>query len=79
MRPLAAVRRRTVLAATLAVFVTGSVLAIAPAHAVTASAFVRVNQVGYPSASAKRAFLMASDVETGATFTVRSGGTIVFS
>lgn len=43
------------------------------------SAFVRVNQVGYVSGAAKRAYLMSSATETGATFTVRnSGGTTVF-
>src|SRR6476469_9841366 len=43
------------------------------------TAFVRVNQVGYPAASAKRAFLMASDVVTGATFSVSAGGSAAFS
>ena len=33
-----------------------------------ATAFVRLNQVGYPSNLPKRAFLMASAAETGATF-----------
>jgi endoglucanase len=43
------------------------------------SAFVRVNQVGYLSGSAKRAYLMASGAETGATFTIRdSSGSTVF-
>ncbi|PYV82786.1 MAG: hypothetical protein DMG93_10745 [Acidobacteria bacterium] len=43
------------------------------------SAFVRVNQVGYVSGGAKRAYLMASAAETGATFIVKnSGGTTVF-
>jgi len=32
--------------------------------------FVRVNQVGYPSTASKRAYLMATVAETGATFTV---------
>jgi len=36
------------------------------------SAFVRVNQVGYPAAASKRAYLMASVAETGGTFTVRN-------
>jgi len=36
------------------------------------SAFVRVNQVGYPAAASKRAYLMASTAETGAAFTVRN-------
>jgi endoglucanase len=45
-----------------------------------ASAFVRVNQVGYPAAATKRAYLMATAAETGATFNVRdAGGTTVFS
>src|SRR6266480_1614134 len=43
------------------------------------SAFVRVNQVGYVSGGAKRAYLMASAAESGATFMVKnSGGTTVF-
>src|SRR5438874_1575119 len=43
------------------------------------SAFVRVNQVGYPSGGAKRAYLMASGAETGATFVIKnSSGTTVF-
>jgi len=45
-----------------------------------AAAFVRVNQVGYPANGSKRAYLMASGVETGATFAVKnSGGTTLFS
>jgi endoglucanase len=53
----------------------------APAHAATATAFVRVNQIGYSTPSeAKRAYLMASAAEAGATFEVRdSTGTTVFS
>jgi endoglucanase len=48
--------------------------------AVTGSAFVRVNQVGYPSSAPKRAYLMSSADETGATFSVKdSGGSTVFS
>src|SRR5213083_537129 len=46
----------------------------------SAAAFVRVNQVGYPANGSKRAYLMASGVETGATFAVKnSGGTTLFS
>ena len=37
-----------------------------------ATAFVRVNQVGYPSGAAKRAYLLSSAPETGAVFRVRS-------
>jgi len=44
------------------------------------SAFVRVNQIGYGSGETKRAYLMSSGSETGATFTVKnSSGVTVFS
>ena len=43
------------------------------------TAFVRVNQVGYVAGAAKRAYLMASAAETGATFVVKnSSGSTVF-
>lgn len=43
------------------------------------SAYVRVNQVGYVSGASKRAYLMASGSETGATFEIKnSGGSTVF-
>src|SRR5215470_8947939 len=43
------------------------------------SAFVRVNQVGYVSGGAKRAYLMSSAAETGATFVIKnSSGSTVF-
>ena len=48
------------------------------AHA--ASAYIRVNQVGYAGGSTKRAYLMASGAESGATFAVKnSSGTTVYS
>jgi endoglucanase len=42
--------------------------------------FIRVDQVGYPSAAPKRAYLLSSRKETGATFSVQgsSAGTVVF-
>jgi endoglucanase len=44
------------------------------------SAYVRVNQLGYPTdAASKRAYLLSSSVETGATFAVKNGSTTVFS
>lgn len=50
------------------------------ARAASGSAFVRVNQVGYATTASKRAYLMASGVETGATFSVRNAsGTTVYS
>jgi endoglucanase len=49
-----------------------------PAHA--ASAYVRINQVGYVSSATKRAYLMATGSESGATFRVKnSSGTTVYS
>src|SRR4030095_3146026 len=46
---------------------------------VAQSAFVRVNQVGYVVGASKRAYLMASGAETGATFSIRnSSGSTVF-
>jgi endoglucanase len=51
---------------------------LSAAHA--ASAYIRVNQVGYATSTSKRAYLMSSAAETGATFAVKnSGGTTVYS
>ena len=45
-----------------------------------ASAYIRVNQVGYIGSASKRAYLMATASEAGATFAVKnSGGTTVYS
>src|SRR5204863_6458412 len=55
------------------------VLVFVCAVAQSQTAFVRVKQVGYVSGGAKRAYLMASAAETGATFIIKnSGGTTVF-
>ena len=44
------------------------------------NAFIRVNQAGYVTTANKRAYLMASASETGATFSLKnSGGTTVYS
>jgi endoglucanase len=66
-----------VAAAALVVGVSSTPAASAPTPAGTA--FVRVNQVGYPAATSKRAYLMSSVAETGATFAVRTaaGGTVL--
>ena len=82
MRPTSPFRRRAILAlgATLAVGSSMAPSVTATARAAGASAFVRVNQLGYPaSAASKRAYLMSSVLETGATFAVKAGGTTVFS
>ncbi|HKB46182.1 MAG TPA: glycoside hydrolase family 9 protein, partial [Ktedonobacterales bacterium] len=50
------------------------------ARAATTTAFIRINQLGYASPAMKRAYLMASASEAGATFSVRNaGGTTVAS
>jgi len=52
----------------------------ASARAGSGSAFVRVNQMGYAINASKRAYLMASGVETGASFHVKNAsGATVFS
>src|SRR5436309_2546231 len=75
---------RTVRRATLAVLSTIALVIVVfqpvTSGAVVGSAFVRVNQVGYPAATSKRAYLMSGVVETGATFAVtNSAGTTVLS
>jgi endoglucanase len=42
------------------------------AQSAVSSAFVRVNQVGYPATGAKRAYLMSTVNQAGASFTVQS-------
>src|SRR5260221_13361351 len=55
-------------------------LAALPVKAQSGSAFVRVNQVGYATTASKRAYLMASGAEAGATFSVKNAsGAIVYS
>jgi len=58
----------------------GALVSVQEAVAENAT-FIRVNQVGYPSAGAKRAYLMSAHEETGATFSVVSSpdAAIVFS
>jgi endoglucanase len=43
------------------------------------SAFVRVNQLGYPSSSSKRAYLMSNVAEGGATFALSDATSQVFT
>jgi endoglucanase len=51
-----------------------------PAPPPTATAFVRVNQVGYPITASKRAYLMSSTDQAGAAFSVKNGsGVAVYS
>jgi endoglucanase len=52
----------------------GAPRAAAGATRTAGAAFIRVDQVGYPSAAPKRAYLMSSAAETGATFAVRDSG-----
>src|SRR5260370_42596450 len=61
------------------IFVTLTIFAAADL-AQGASAYIRVNQVGYVGSSTKRAYLMASGSESGATFAVKnSAGSTVYS
>ena len=62
-------------------FVLAALILLAGANlAHAASAYIRVNQVGYGSSATKRAYLMSTAAETGATFAVKnSSGTTVFS
>ena len=59
--------RRLLLAGALLVCQLGALSASAQAN----EAFVRVNQVGYAATATKRAYLMSSVTESGATFAVR--------
>src|SRR6201981_1989528 len=55
-----------------------AVLALATS-AYAQTAFVRANQVGYAAGGSKRAYLMSSAAETGATFAIKnSSGSTVF-
>jgi endoglucanase len=84
MRSIAAPPHPKLLAALMSAIVAGVVFVppatpsfAAPSRA--GSAFVRVNQVGYVGQASKRAYLMSTGLETGATFAVKSGSTTVFS
>ena len=60
-------------------FIKVTIVVLVAASLYAQSAFVRVNQVGYVAGASKRAYLMASGSESGATFSVKnSGGTTVF-
>jgi endoglucanase len=65
---------------TLHIFLTALTFFVGVGVTFAASAYIRVNQVGYSGSGSKRAYLMASGAETGATFAVKnSGGTTVYS
>jgi endoglucanase len=57
------------------------ITAVPAAARAAAQAFVRVDQVGYATTASKRAYLMSSAPEQGASFSVKraSDGTVVFS
>src|ERR1700751_531880 len=74
-------RRESALASTCTKFLFTFLLITyaATGSAAALSAFVRVNQVGYVGGASKRAYLMASAAETGATFVIKtSNGSTVF-
>jgi endoglucanase len=79
-RIIAARSGRLALLAAIVVAVGGLSATAARSAPTPSSAFVRVNQVGYPADASKRAYLMASVAETGASFSVRNAsGSTVFS
>jgi len=67
--------------ATLVLAATGLIVAapVGPALAATPTAFIRINQVGYVASAPKRAYLLASGPQTGATFSLRNGSTTVYT
>lgn len=79
MRSSAAAPRRLVALAAVTAFAAGTTGVLAPGARAATKAFIRVNQVGYPTNAPKRAYLMSHADETGATFTVRSaqGATVL--
>ena len=79
MRPSSRRRFRSHLACVAALAIVLNTSAAMAARAAPASAFVRVNQIGYTLAGSKTAYLMASGAETGGTFAVKSGSTNVMS
>ncbi|MBR7838236.1 glycoside hydrolase family 9 protein [Actinospica durhamensis] len=67
------------LACSFVLGLSGAAVGAAPAHAAGATALVRINQLGY-AAAGKRAYLMSSTTETGATFSVlNSSGAVVYT
>jgi endoglucanase len=73
-------RIATVLIAAAILALVLTLLAFVPARAASGTAFIRINQVGYATTASKRAYLMASGAETGATLSVKNaGGTTVYS
>jgi len=63
-------RSRVHLCGVIRSLLTSTVLLLAVTACFAQTAFVRINQVGYPATAAKRAYLMTSTTETGATFSV---------
>jgi endoglucanase len=71
VRTITAGRGRLLVLAAVVLAAGGLQVANARAAPAANAAFMRVNQVGYPSAASKRAYLMSNVPETGATFSVR--------
>jgi endoglucanase len=79
--PVARLRRRFAifsLASLTIILVVAVTLTLAPllVRAASGTAFVRVNQVGYATTASKRAYLMASAAETGASFSVKNANRV---
>ena len=72
IRTISTGRGRVLLAAVVVLAAGGLHMAAAGAAPAPNAAFARVNQVGYPAAASKRAYLMSNAPETGAVYTVRN-------
>lgn len=73
-RTFASRRRLAIIASSISVILASFlafVVAPAMSHA-SGTAFIRINQLGYATTATKRAYLMASAAETGATFAVKN-------
>jgi endoglucanase len=80
VRTIAVGRGRLVVLAAIVLAAGGLQVATARAAPAANSAFVRVNQVGYPAVASKRAYLMSNVAEPGAAFSVKDAtGATVFS
>ena len=80
VRTIAMGRGRLVVLAAIVLAAGGLQVATARAAPAANSAFVRVNQVGYPAVASKRAYLMSNVAESGAAFSVKDAtGATVFS
>src|SRR5437867_9337373 len=74
------IRRIAVALVVLAIAALAAAGSVPRAGSAVGATFVRVNQVGYPTGGAKRAYLMSAVDATGAAFIVKNAsGAVIFS